>query len=487
MANRHHILLLIAILTLLFSSQSEKKLIVESINNKKAKLIFKIDEDDFQNSAIAQPKNSAGYPLYTFILTVDRNSIIEFDYTIKKMTDINYSIQSDLFVDGISKNERHYIDNQPVFVSKELIKNDTKYILLSISPVKDNMLYTEIDVDIISEQLISPSQLEIINISDASKILSRNTELESTPVLLIIAPDGDNIYNLMMPLLNWKKQKGYKVFYYTLSEIGYTTTEIKAFIQSAYSNWQDRPNYICLIGDADGPYSVPTFNELLSTYNGEGDHPYTLLDGDDNISDIAIGRLSIRSLSDLATISNKIINYEQNPYLGATNWFKRALCVGDPSVSGMSTIITNQIIAELMISNDYNEVLEVYQYPFVNQIENGINSGVSFYNYRGFAGSSGWQKDEADDLNNGYMLPIVSVITCDTGSFLEDEESTSENFLRAGSISIPKGGIAAIGMATQGTHTMFNNCLDYGLYHGIFAENILLVLSVLSSCASPIK
>ena len=49
---------------------------------------------------------------------------------------------------------------------------------------------------------------------------------------------------------------------------------------------------------------------------------------------------------------------------------------------------------------------------------------------------------------------------------------SSENFLRTGSISIPRGGIAAIGMATQRTHTMFNNCLDYGIYHAIFVENV---------------
>ena len=45
---------------------------------------------------------------------------------IKKMTDINYSIQSQIFVDGISKNERHYTDNQPVFVSKEQLTNKIK-------------------------------------------------------------------------------------------------------------------------------------------------------------------------------------------------------------------------------------------------------------------------------------------------------------------------------------------------------------------------
>ena len=92
----------------------------------------------------------------------------------------------------------------------------------------------------------------------------------------------------------------------TLSSI--YNVEIKNFIQNAYDTWEYPPNFICIIGDADGPYAVPTFTENLSLHNGEGDHPYTLLEGDDYISDVNIGRLSIRSLSDLANISNKIIN-----------------------------------------------------------------------------------------------------------------------------------------------------------------------------------
>ena len=138
---------------------------------------------------------------------------------------------------------------------------------------------------------------------------------------------------------NWKKLKGYTVLYHTLSETGYTNIEIKNFIQEIYNTENYRPHYICLVGDADGPYAIPTFNENLSIYNGESDHPYTLLNGNDNISDVSIGRLSIQSLGDLATITNKIINYEQYPYLTDNNWFEKALCVGDASISGLSTFL----------------------------------------------------------------------------------------------------------------------------------------------------
>ena len=479
-----YILLFLISFNFLLSNEQNTFLNVHSINDNDIKLFFDFEENDFENSNSKISVNALGLPKYNYILELPKHVEVEIEYFINDIKNIANQNQTFIFNNQIRKSEVEIYNVSPIFIGDELIKGQNKYISVSISPIsKNNHKYTllsEIEINIKTNQSISENQLRILNSEAAAEILSRNNHEDSPPVLLIIAPEGNNIYTLSTPFINWKKQKGYKVFYHSLDEIGTTNSDIKDFIQYAYDNWEFQPDYICIIGDADGPYAIPTFNESLSVYNGEGDHPYTLLEGNDNISDVAIGRLSIRTLSDLANILNKIISYEQTPYIGEINWFKRALCVGDASVSGVSTIITNQIISELMIENDYNEVLEVYQYPFVNQIENGINSGVSFYNYRGFAGSSGWQKDDADNLTNGYMLPIVSILTCDTGSFLEDEESTAENFLRTGSISIPRGGIAAIGMATQGTHTMFNNCLNYGLYHGIFVEDIPLLGDVVN-------
>ncbi len=75
-----------------------------------------------------------------------------------------------------------------------------------------------------------------------------------------------------------------------------------------------------------------------------------------------------------------------------------------------------------------------------------------------------------NSLNNGYMLPFVTCITCGTGTF--SSESVTENMLEAGTATVPRGAIAAIGTATTGTHTCFNNIVSGGVYSGIFDHDL---------------
>ena len=74
-------------------------------------------------------------------------------------------------------------------------------------------------------------------------------------------------------------------------------------------------------------------------------------------------------------------------------------------------------------------------------------------------------------LNNFKKLPFAVILTCATGGFASGE-CRSEAFIRAGSAGNPTGAIASIGTATSGTHTNFNNCVDAGIYYGIFADGI---------------
>jgi hypothetical protein len=84
---------------------------------------------------------------------------------------------------------------------------------------------------------------------------------------------------------------------------------------------------------------------------------------------------------------------------------------------------------------------------------------------------SGFGNSQIYSLNNGLKLPFAVFLTCGTGSFAYGE-SRSEAFIRAGSAGSQKGAIAAIGTATSGTHTQFNNCIDAGIFYGIFADGI---------------
>ncbi len=287
---------------------------------------------------------------------------------------------------------------------------------------------------------------------------------------LFIYPDDPLVKSTLQPLVNWKHQKGFEVVPVSTSETGTTNTLIKDYIQDAYDTWDNPPEFICLVGDADGNYTIPTWFETWSGYSGEGDHPYTQLEGNDILSDAFVGRLSFNTITEFQTIVSKILNYEKEPYLDQTDWYKSVLLVGDTSPSGQSCIITNKYIKELMLSAGNYSFTELYgPSPSVSQMVNAVEDGVSFFNYRGWLGMSGWSNNTTYSLNNGFMLPVVVTLTCGTGDFYYADGRT-EVFLKAGTPSLPQGGIAAIGTATMGTHTRYNNPVSSGIYYGIFVE-----------------
>ena len=214
------------------------------------------------------------------------------------------------------------------------------------------------------------------------------------------------------------------------------------------------------MGDVGGSYSVPTFYECWghNDYGGqcEGDHPYCQLNGNDLFPEVIIGRISIRSTTDLAIVVNKVLNYEKGTYASSMlDYFEKAALVGDPTTSsGYSTVITNEYIAAILNIYDFEDVrLKTSGGGWASWMENQLNEGVLYFNYRGIAGVSGFDNGNIDAANNGYRLPLSTIITCGTGSFSQDHTSMSEKFLRAGSVSNPKGGIAGIGTATWNTHT----------------------------------
>lgn len=296
-------------------------------------------------------------------------------------------------------------------------------------------------------------------------------EYQRPSILYILPSNSTNLMSTLNSLFNWRHKAGFVVNIASTSTIGSSNTAIKNYIQNAYETWSDPPEYVALVGDASGTYSIPTYFDNWSNYNGEGDFPYSQLDGSDLFPEVLIGRISFNSTTELATIVNKTIQYETNPYMGE-NWFTRACMVGDPSTSGISCIITKEAIRHYLEElGGYNDVRTVYSGSFPNQMVNNLNDGLTFFNYRGYYGVSGFNSGHISGLNNGFKLSVATVITCGTGSFASGT-SISESFIRAGTPSQPKGAVVSIGTATLGTHTMFNNAVDLGFYYGVFADGL---------------
>lgn len=292
-------------------------------------------------------------------------------------------------------------------------------------------------------------------------------------ILIIYGNSTDATYLAKLnEFVAWKRQKGYEVNYTSTAQTGGTSnTAIKTYIQGQYDNPATRPDYIILLGDVTGNFAIPAFTETMSSYGGEGDYPYTHLAGNDLLGDVFIGRISAENVSQVDVLFSKIYAYEKtiNTNPTAAAWLNRMLLIGDPSSSGVSTRYVNMFIKELAKYHnpDYSFV-ENYSGGFSTTINTGINQGVGFFNYRGYIGMSGWSPGTS--LVNGTKLPHATIITCATGNYAST--GTTESLMRLGTSASPAGSVTAIGMATSGTHTLFNNCLAAGIYDGIFTNGM---------------
>ena len=146
----------------------------------------------------------------------------------------------------------------------------------------------------------------------------------------------------LQPLLDWRRRQGYHV------ELDPPSSRPAAGIKAAAAGPLRRPRpppleFVVLVGDSDGTYGVPTWYETLSGYNGEGDHYYTTLDGDDILADVHVGRLSFARLAHTrhASSPRSSPTRQLRPWTTPTGSAGPA-CMGDPSDSGITTVYVNQ-------------------------------------------------------------------------------------------------------------------------------------------------
>ena len=257
---------------------------------------------------------------------------------------------------------------------KEHILRGMKLIQVSIDPVKYNNALNKIEVlesasvniELQNKESINSPNLkksrvfeELMNNIALTPFSSRQGDYQTPSILYISDPDVMSSPYLQA-LISWRKQQGYEVNLVSTDETGNSTTTIRNYIIDAYYNWENPPEYLCFIGDANGSVSVPTYDVSAGGggggAHGESDYPYTLIEGDDLLPEIIVGRISVRSSTELATVVQKIIGYEK-AYGGLGDWISTAALVGDPYDSGISTVITNQYIQQIMENNGGIDVI----------------------------------------------------------------------------------------------------------------------------------
>lgn len=266
---------------------------------------------------------------------------------------------------------------------------------------------------------------------------------------------------------------------------------LKKFIAHTFNNWQKpAPAYVVLLGDMSWDYrhimsaSRPNFvpSILFHTTNNKyglavSDNDLVAVTGDDNIPDMAIGRLSCETEQEASVLIDKIISY---PADASKQWKENVLLISageSPNderrfhFNMESTWLSDNFVKKsgyntsMVVSYPGSDTL-LQKYQGGNlEIRNEINKGTAIVNFYGHGGGYQWDNvfltDDIFELKNESRLPFVTSVTCYTAHF-DNQEVFGEQFLKT-------SGKGAIGFWGSTGLTSWN----FGLYlNKILFDNI---------------
>lgn len=314
------------------------------------------------------------------------------------------------------------------------------------------------------------------------------------PSMLIISHNA--LTNDLTSYIRWRKACGFDVHVITKENIATnpSNTQIKSAIQTYYSQAENKPDYLLLIGDSNqnSYYKLPTFYVTAPNYPEicATDLDYALLDGNDYFPEMLVGRLCIDSNSEMKIILNKTIRYERIPPSNTNQWQEKALVVAGNYASGnlipTTPVDMSRWIYEKIASHGYAQVDTVFYQDgagtppeyMTTQIMNSINNGVQYVSYRGWGSGNGWQyplfyRNHLNATNNHGATPIVYSIVCDTGDFDHQsyDPSFGEVWMTKGTEAESDGAVAFVGPSFLNTSTPLNNSISSGMFRSVFDEN----------------
>jgi hypothetical protein len=367
---------------------------------------------------------------------------------------------------------------EPVVVSKPAILRGHRLVQVTIYPVQVNPRTGELRYnDNIEFELAYTGVGEniVVNPERPRPSGSINRLLESMVVnppparrdqggvagrgsYLLVYYNANGIANSLAPLITWRKRMGWDVRVIA-AQVNASADAIKQQIQTAYNEWENPPEMIALVGDPDwAGNGVPGWGNYT-------DLTYARLEGNDILADADYGRISCGTIQELDRVVAKIINYESNPFMDNTDWYRQGSVCAGSATSGLSTILVNKWVRRETMDRGWTSVDEWYfgqgQGDVPSFFENQFRRGISYATYRGWIGMEGLDANRIMNFQAHRRYPFAPTMTCQSGHYQGQFCQTEAFFRSAG------GAIGSIGFATASTHVQYNNAVFSGIWVGL--------------------
>ena len=173
---------------------------------------------------------------------------------------------------------------------------------------------------------------------------------------------------------------------------------IGAFISHAYHNWERPPQYVLLLGDATFDYRnilggghpsyVPTlYYDARRRGNSPSDYLFSLVDGDDLLPDVAVGRLAVETAVEAEGVVDKIVGYDTEPAPG--DWRSRVVYLANHHPKNEFTRPSDELASRfsepfgLQSVKIYNPDEEHLPNPTGKAFLDALNAGALMVNFNG--------------------------------------------------------------------------------------------------------
>lgn len=279
--------------------------------------------------------------------------------------------------------------------------------------------------------------------------------------------------------VNAKTAQGYVVTTYTAVPTTHRDA-IKAFVGSLWGT-ADEPEYVLIVGDVNWlgtqaePGIIPAFRGVGSMQSPT-DTPYVCMDGvDDWLPDIPIGRLAVRTPSELQEVVDKTLCVAGGAYPDP-GYAERAAFIAGPDPLADGETHNNYIIDTYMApAGITSSKLYTVTYGATTQdVKDAVNEGCFLIGYFGHAaGFQAWGYPtftfaDIESLTNANLYPFIASFSCSSTAVYGASPTLSPGFIEKWMLVSDRGAVAGYGPAVDLGPYTWTTWAD--LYKALFAS-----------------
>ncbi len=289
---------------------------------------------------------------------------------------------------------------------------------------------------------------------------------KATDYLIIVDSKLANSPSLKS-LADYHSSQGKTVEVKSTADVGSSADGIKSHIQSAYNT--NELDFVLLVGDLPGiPHKASAYQGVAS------DSWYSWLKGNDQLGDVALGRMPATDENELKNMVTKTLNFHNMVAPG--DWRKKSILIAHRENAPNKYTACKNRIYNHTYKLDPPTMDKKYgsQGATNNQVTEAINEGRVVVNYRGHGSATAWtgwngssySTTAAKALKNGSKTPVVYCIACLNGDMGRSSDCLAEAFMCG-----PEGAVCVLA-ANDPSYTTVNHDFDEALYFGTWDEGI---------------